>query len=160
VRDVTLQASRKDPNMRQNCMYNDYYRTQVLQRGGFDMPHFAGARYQRGHGLGSIFGSIFRGLKSIFPGVLKKVGRHALTTGVNIANDLLEGKNIKEAAKTHGLRGLKSAAGDVVPEIVETIKQSARSGMDQSGSGSRKRKRSNNNNKNTNKRRRTRDIFN
>jgi hypothetical protein len=138
-------------------MYHDYYRNQALQRGGFAMPYFAGARYQRGHGLGSIFGSIFRGLKSIFPSVMKTVGRHALTTGVNIANDVLEGKNIKEAAKTHGLRGLKSAAGEVVPEIVETIKQSARSGADQSGSGSRKRKRQQ---RKPCKRRRTRDIFN
>ena len=113
-----------------NCMYHDYYRNQALQRGGFDMPYFAGTRYQRGHGLGSIFGNIFRGLKSIFPSVLRKVGRHALATGVNIANDVLEGKKLKEAAMSHGLRSLKTEAGKVVPEIVETIKQSARSDVD------------------------------
>lgn len=142
-----------------NCMYHDYYENQALQRGGFDMPYFAGVRYQRGHGLGSIFGNIFRGLRSIFPSVLKTVGRHALSTGVNIANDVLEGKKLKDAAVSHGLHGLKAAAGEVVPEIVETIKQSARSDVDQSGSGSRKRKRSDSSNKKTNKRRCTRDIF-
>jgi hypothetical protein len=139
-------------------MYHDYYRNQALQRGGFDMPYFAGTRYQRGHGLGSIFGNIFRGLKSIFPSVLRKVGRHALSTGVNIANDVLEGKKFKDAAMSHGLRGLKTAAGEVVPEIVETIKQSARSDVEQSGSGSRKRKK--HQHKPSKPSKRTRDIFN
>ena len=139
-------------------MYHDYYRNQALQRGGFDMPYFAGTRYQRGHGLGSIFGNIFRGLKSIFPSVLRKVGRHALSTGVNIANDVLEGKKFKDAAMSHGLRGLKTAAGEVVPEIVETIKQSARSDVEQSGSGSRKRKK--HQHKLSKPSKRTRDIFN
>ena len=123
-------------------MYHDYYRRQALHRGGgLDIPYFAGARYQRGHGIGSIFKSIFSGLKSIFPRVLRTVGKHALKTGANIATDMIEFRRFQDAAKEHGMQGLKAAAGDVVPQVVETIKQSVNEGNDQSGSGSRKRKR-------------------
>jgi hypothetical protein len=130
---------------RSGCMYNDYYRNQALgvhqQHGsGFDMPYFSGARYQKGHGLANIFGNIFRGLRAIMPSVFKTVGRHALTTGVNIANDMLDGKNIKEVAGRHALYGLKSAAGEVAPVVVKTIKQSAHDNVNQSGNGRRKRK--------------------
>jgi hypothetical protein len=143
------------------CMHHDYYRNQALgvrQHGGFDMPFFAGARYQRGHGLGSIFGNIFRGLRSIMPNIFKTVGRHALTTGVNIANDMLEGKKIKEAVGQHALHGLKTAAREVAPVVVETIKRSARDNVDQSGSGIRKRKRTTSHFKQC--KRQHRDIFN
>ena len=123
-------------------MYGDYYNRQALHRGGglVDIPYFAGARYQRGHGIGSIFSSIFRGLRSIFPGVLKTVGKHALKTGVNIAGDVLEGRRFQDSIKDHGVQGLKAAAGDVVPQVMETIKQSVKDGQAQSGSGRRKRK--------------------
>ena len=36
--------------------YNDYYARQA----GGALPYFAGAQYQRGHGLGSLFGSLLR----------------------------------------------------------------------------------------------------
>ena len=105
-----------------NDVYCDYYRNQALQRGG-GMPYFAGARYQRGHGLGNVFRGIFSGLRSIFPSLLKTAGRHALTTGVNIASDMLDGKKFKDVAGTHAMHGLKSAARDVAPDVVKAIKR-------------------------------------
>ena len=36
--------------------YNDYYARQA----GGALPYFAGVQYQRGHGLGSLFGSLLR----------------------------------------------------------------------------------------------------
>jgi hypothetical protein len=44
--------------------YHEYY----LNQAGRGYPVYVGKRYQRGHGLGSIFGSLF---KSAFP-LLKK----------------------------------------------------------------------------------------
>ena len=129
---------------RNGCMYHDYYRDQALgvhQHGSeYDMPYFSGAKYQRGYGLANIFGNIFRGLRSISPNVFKTVGRHALTTGVNIANDMLEGEKVRDVAGQHALQGLKSAASEVAPVVVKTIKQSAHDNVDPSGSGVRKRK--------------------
>ncbi len=146
-------------------MYHDYYRNLALgtrQHGGFDnMSYFRGSSYQRGHGLGSIFGNIFKGLRAIMPSVFKTVGRHALTTGVNIANDVLEGKKLKESARQHALHGLKSAAGEVAPVLLDTIKRSAHDNVDQSGSGLRKRKSTNQRKHHQYKRqRKSRDIFN
>jgi hypothetical protein len=144
-------------------MYHDYYRDLALgvrQNGrGFDMPYFSGAKYQRGFGLANIFGNLFRGLRSILPNVFKTVGRHALTTGVNIANDMLEGKKIRDVAGQHALQGLKSAASEVAPVVMKTIKQSAHDDVDQSGSGHRKRK-SQSYHKHQQCKRQRRDIFN
>jgi hypothetical protein len=68
-------------------MYHGYFRNQVPRShqrgGGCDMPNFV-ARYQRGHGLGSIFGTIFQGLRVIMSSIFKTVGKHALNTDVNI----------------------------------------------------------------------------
>jgi hypothetical protein len=145
-------------------MYQDYYRNQAFglrQHGGFDnMPFFRGSSYQRGHGLGSIFGNIFRGLRAIMPSVFKTVGRHALTTGVNIANDVLEGKKLKESVRQHGLQGLKSAAGEVAPVLLDTIKRSAHDNVDQSGSGLRKRKSTFKQRRQHKRQRKSQDIFN
>lgn len=98
----------------------------------------SGVRYQQGRGLGSIFGSIFRGLKPLAKMGLaagkrffksdfaKNLGSTALDIGksaaTNIAVDLLEGKKLKDSAQEQ-LDEAKS-------KIASTLK----------GSGSKKRK--------------------
>ena len=62
--------------------YDSYYLQQARQHGG-NMPYFAGAPYQRGHGLGNIFSA----LRSVLPGVAKSLGRYAVRTGVEVAKD-------------------------------------------------------------------------
>ena len=71
--------------------YERYYLTQVGNGG----PYFSGAPFQRGYGLGSIFGSI---AKSIMP--LIKSGAKAVGTkgGLGFASDVLAGKDAKQAA--------------------------------------------------------------
>ena len=70
--------------------YNEYYARQA----GGALPYFAGAPYQRGHGLGSLFGGL---LRSAMP--LIKRGAVALKTGVRITDDVMSGQSIKKAAK-------------------------------------------------------------
>ena len=50
---------------------------------------------QRGYGLGSIFKSVAR---SVMPS-LKEIGKSALTTGLEVLQDVTKGENIKTAAK-------------------------------------------------------------
>ena len=50
---------------------------------------------QRGYGLGSIFKSVAR---SAMPS-LKEIGKSALTTGLEVLQDVAKGENIKTAAK-------------------------------------------------------------
>jgi hypothetical protein len=45
---------------------------------------FAGRRYQRGHGLGSIFGGLFKAAMPLLKKGAKTLGREALKTGLNI----------------------------------------------------------------------------
>ena len=87
--------------------YNDYYARQA----GGALPYFAGAQYQRGHGLGSL-------LRSAMPLIKRGVvalGKGALKTGVRIAGDVLSGQNIKTAAKRRVtdavLSGLRAPPG-------------------------------------------------
>ena len=78
--------------------WKDYYYTQAfpeessLQRGG-NVPFYCGPVLQRGYGLGSIFKSVAR---SVMPS-LKEIGKSALTTGLEVLQDVAKGENIKTA---------------------------------------------------------------
>ena len=75
--------------------YNDYYARQA----GGALPNFAGAPYQRGHGLGSLFGGLLRSAMPLIKRGAVALGKGALKTGVRIADDVLSGQSIKRAAK-------------------------------------------------------------
>jgi hypothetical protein len=79
------------------------------------MNFHAGARYQRGRGLGSIFGGLMRGFmpvlskglafgkKIIGSDIAKNIGGTLLESGTraakNLAADLLEGKDVRMSAQ-------------------------------------------------------------
>jgi len=82
-------------------LYQDYYSRQSAG----DMPVFAGARIQRGHCLRSILGGSFRRLVLPF---LKNNAKNVLTNAVkNVADDVLEGRSLKESAKRRLPEGIK-----------------------------------------------------
>ena len=91
-------------------MYERYY---ANQRGG-DIVPFIGRRRQRGHGLGSIVGGLFR--RFVVPFVqsnAKTVGVNLLRTGANIARDVFAGRKLTEAAKEHVPGGIKRTVGSL-----------------------------------------------
>ena len=63
------------------------------------LPYFAGAPYQRGHGLGSLFGGLLRSAMPLIKRGAVALGKGALKTGLRIADDVLSGQSIKRAAK-------------------------------------------------------------
>ena len=67
--------------------YNDY---NARQAGGA-MPYFAGARYHRGHGLGSLFGGLLHSAMPLIKRGAVTLGKEALKTGVRIVDDVLSG---------------------------------------------------------------------
>ena len=91
--------------------YDDYYARQV----GGALPYFTGARVQRGHG----FGSLFSGLRSVAP-LIKRgalaLGKRVLTTGAQIAGDVVAGQNVKKAAK----RRATAAGRDLMQSLLAT----------------------------------------
>ena len=76
-------------------MNYDYYARQA----GGALPYFAGAQYQRGHGLDSLFGGLLRSAMPLIKRGAVALGKGALKTGIRIADDVLSGQNIKKAAK-------------------------------------------------------------
>jgi len=102
-------------------MYEDYYTGQV----GGEIPVFRGAKHQRGHGLGSIISGLFRRVvlpllknegKTLIPFLKnnkKTLIKNALKTGMEVADDVLEGKSMKESAKKRVLSGIKRTADQV-----------------------------------------------
>ena len=94
------------------------------------MPVYVGRKFQRGHGLGNILGGLLR--RFILPFVKshgKQVLANVFKTGMEVADDVIEGKKFKESAKKRIPSGIKRTFQDM-------IRQS------QSGSGvGRKKKR-------------------
>jgi hypothetical protein len=64
---------------------------------------------QRGYGIGSIFKSLARYAIPLFKQGAKDVGKRALQAAREVGEDVLQGKNVKEAFKSRG----KQAASDV-----------------------------------------------
>ena len=58
--------------------YNEYYARQA----GGALPYFAGALYQRGHGLGNLFGGLLRSAMPLIKRGAVALGRGALKSGV------------------------------------------------------------------------------
>ena len=83
-------------------VYDDYY----LNQNGRGMPIFRGVRYQRGHGLGNMLRSLTKFALPFLKKGVKAVGKQAMRTGMNIAQEAMQGQNIKTAAKRHLSQGL------------------------------------------------------
>ena len=92
--------------------YDDYYAQQV----GVALPYFAGARVQRGHGFGSLFGGLLRSVAPLIKRGALALGNRALMTGAQIAGDILSGENIRTAAK----RRTKTAGRDLLQSLLAT----------------------------------------
>ena len=105
-------------------MYEDYYINQTGSGGS--MPVFAGARYQRGHGLGSILSSLFRRVLPFLKANGRNFASNLLKTGVDVAEDVFENK-----------KSWKDSLKDRVPQ---GIKRTVQGLQFQSGSGLAKRR--------------------
>ena len=79
-------------------------------------PNFVGARVQRGHGLGSLFGGLIRSTMPLIKRGTMTLGKRALSTGVRIADDVISGQNIKTAAK----RRVTEAGKDLLRGLLAT----------------------------------------
>ena len=93
-------------------LFDDYY---AGHQRGSGMPIFVGRKYQRGHGLGNILGGFAR--KWLLPLVTvhgKQLLGNAVKTGLEIADDVIEGKKFKESAKKRIPSGIKRTLMDMM----------------------------------------------
>ena len=92
--------------------YDDYYARQV----GGALPYFTGARVQRGYGFGSLFSGLLRSVAPLIKRGALALGNRALTTGAQIAGDVVAGQNVKKAAK----RRATAAGRDLMQSLLAT----------------------------------------
>ena len=89
----------------------------LRQQHGGNIVGFRGARIQRGYGIGGIFKSLARIAIPLFKRGAKAVGKRALQAATEVGQDVLEGKNVIESAKSRG----KQAAGDVAKAAANKV---------------------------------------
>ena len=81
------------------------YSDQARQKGG-NLPAFHGAQFQRGYGFGYIFNGLFRGAMPHLQQGARVLGKKALQTGADAAQDVLAGENLKTATKKRAKQAL------------------------------------------------------
>ena len=129
--------------------YEDYYVGQV----GRGHPVFTGPRYQRGYGLGGILGGLFRSAMPLLKQGAKTLGREAIRAGVGIAQDALEGKNVKASAKNRLRHAGRNLANSAIRSVKTRITGAPKRGIKRKASGRRAISSS------RNRARRSHDIF-
>ena len=101
-----------------DCNHAEHeYKCYYSQQGGGSVPIYAGAKYQQGYGIGSIFGSLLKSALPIIKRGAKSLGKTAIKTGLNVVKDGLSGKNIKQSLKTN----LKRAGTEILTNSINNI---------------------------------------
>lgn len=94
--------------------YTHYYVTQAQTGSG--MPYFTGISNQRGHGLGSFLGGLFRSVLPFLSSSARILGKEALTAGGNVLSDIAQGRQPMES--------VKRAAAEAGKHMVERLSSS------------------------------------
>ena len=97
-----------------DCNFHEYFNSQV-GRGLNDITVFQGRPYQRGYGIGSI-------LKRVGIPLMKFLGRHLLTSGVALGNDLLSNRPIRDSIRERSgevLKRIGEEGGEKLSKLLE-----------------------------------------
>ena len=125
----------------------DLYESYYINQSGHGLSVFQGSRGQRGHGLGSMLSGLFRSALPMIKRGLSAFGKHALKSGLEIANEVADGRSLRDASQSRLPVGIKRFAAQT-------------NFTDQTGSGeNRKRKRIKHSKHTSSKRKKHNDIF-
>lgn len=112
------------------CPYEHYYSHQAGSGIGVI---YKGAAYQRGHGIGSFLGGLFRSVLPLLSSGARVVGKEALNAGVGLLSDMVNARPMEDSIKTR----LKDATSNLKRKAHDKIDR-----LNMSGSGYKtKRKR-------------------
>lgn len=78
------------------CPYEDYY---IHQAGSGVGAIYKGTANQRGHGIGSFLGGLYRTILPLIKSGAKALGKEALTTGVGIFGDMIQAKPFEDSVR-------------------------------------------------------------
>lgn len=94
--------------------YVSYY---VKQAGNGIGPVFAGSPIQKGHGIGSWLGSLFRSVFPLLKSGAQAVGKEALNAGFGVLRDTINQKPLKESFKSR----MRSAGDSLMGKAEQKI---------------------------------------
>ena len=79
--------------------YQEYYTNQI----GHGQLYYKGRRYQKGHGLGNVLGTLFRSALPFLKKTAVSVGKDVLKSGVTVGShaltDIVSGAPVKQSIK-------------------------------------------------------------
>ncbi len=87
-----------------NPQTHEFWKAHYAQKGAGSAP-FKGYSFQRGSGIGNVFSGLLRTILPIAKSAGKAVGKQALRSGVDIASDVLGGRDPGEAVMAHSRAG-------------------------------------------------------
>lgn len=102
-----------------NDPYLAYYRRQ--QTGGGVTTVYRGAPYQRGHGIGSFLGGLFRTVVPVLKSGASAVGREALRSGLGFLGDIAAGTERPRRAANARLKEFTGTLKRKADEKLERI---------------------------------------
>jgi hypothetical protein len=93
------------------------------------MPYFAGPAVQQGHGLGGIFGKLFRAVVPLFKkatpvlkSAAKTVAKEAARSGLNVISDVVDGESVQDALRNRSREGANRVVKKGVHRLDKMIK--------------------------------------
>lgn len=105
------------------CPYEHYYSHQAGSGIGVI---YKGAPYQRGHGIGSFLGGLFRSVLPLLSSGAKVIGKEALNAGVGLLSDMVSARPMEDSIKSR----LKEASSNLKRKADNKIER-----LNMSGSG-------------------------
>lgn len=106
------------------CDTADPYIKYYVEQAGKGINVYRGASYQKGHGVGSFFGSLFRTVMPLIRSGARAVRRQVLSSGASLLGDVAENKPFKQAFKER----LSEASGSLKRKAEDKVMQMAGSG--------------------------------
>ena len=107
-----------------NSYYDVYFDEQIGGAQSNQLKNvYVGVPYQRGHGIGSFLGGLFRRVLPLLKRGAKALGREALRTGMNIASDMTTNnipfkESLKSRVRETG-ENLKRKAEEKIDSLME-----------------------------------------
>lgn len=95
----------------------EYYNSADARGGGIPRV-FVGSPYQRGHGIGSFLGGLFRKALPYLSRGVRAIGKEALRAGINVIDDVENNTPLKEALRNR----FKESRGNLKRKAEEKIK--------------------------------------
>lgn len=109
------------PKYNNICPYEHYY---THQAGSGVGVIYKGAAHQRGHGIGSFLGGLFRSVLPLLSSGAKVIGKEALNAGVGLLSDMVHTRPLNESVRNR------------VKEATSNLKRKSDEKIDQVMSGS------------------------